>query len=119
MHTCFYRGKLPEFLQEFASCEEILGMRFHSLILALKFRQKLFPVVYNDKSRNLLEDLGVFREDESWDIHKEQPPEANKILEVLERPQDFEETIQRMEKEAVRHFEKLDELMREQKGESL
>jgi colanic acid/amylovoran biosynthesis protein len=49
---------ISEFLDSFAACDYIVGSRFHSLILALKFGIPFFPIAYSDKSLNLLHDIG-------------------------------------------------------------
>lgn len=54
-----YQGNLLPFLEAFQSCETIVGTRFHSIVLAILFNQKFFPLVYSDKTFNLLHDLGL------------------------------------------------------------
>ncbi|MGG3912311.1 polysaccharide pyruvyl transferase family protein [Rossellomorea vietnamensis] len=52
-----YEGNIHEFLGRFQSCEAIVGTRFHAVILALLNNQKLFPLIYSDKTYNVLLDL--------------------------------------------------------------
>ena len=41
----------------FARCEKIIGARFHSIVLALRMGIPFFPVIFREKSRNLILDL--------------------------------------------------------------
>ena len=46
-----------EILTAFACCEKIIGARFHSMVLALRMGIPFFPVIYREKTRNLICDL--------------------------------------------------------------
>lgn len=52
-----YNGDISFFLNCFLSCEFIVGTRFHSIVLALNAEIPVFPIIYNLKSQNLLNDL--------------------------------------------------------------
>jgi polysaccharide pyruvyl transferase WcaK-like protein len=41
----------------FARCEKIVGARFHSMVLALRMGIPFFPVIYREKTQNLVYDL--------------------------------------------------------------
>lgn len=58
VHVVNYTGDLTQFLNEFKRCERIIGTRFHALILAMKYKQPFYPLIYSAKTRNFLEDLG-------------------------------------------------------------
>ncbi|MCM3665241.1 polysaccharide pyruvyl transferase family protein [Mesobacillus subterraneus] len=52
-----YDKDIDYFLNQFNTCETIVGTRFHSIILALVLGQSFFPLIYSDKTYNILEDL--------------------------------------------------------------
>lgn len=62
-----YEGKIENFLGQFQSCETIIGTRFHSIILGLLFNQSVFPIIYSDKTLNVLQDLKM---DENYSLIK-------------------------------------------------
>ena len=46
-----------EILAAFAQCEKIIAARFHAVVLALRMEKQLYPLIFREKVRNLLEDL--------------------------------------------------------------
>jgi colanic acid/amylovoran biosynthesis protein len=54
-----YLGAIDATLDEFQSCEFIIGTRFHSIILGLLFECHIIPIYYSDKTFNYLNDLGI------------------------------------------------------------
>ncbi|MBF4377262.1 polysaccharide pyruvyl transferase family protein, partial [Vibrio anguillarum] len=53
-----YSGNIDIFLDKFSRMETIVGTRFHSIVLALVFKQKLMAISYSDKTNNMLESVG-------------------------------------------------------------
>lgn len=53
-----YHGNNGEIVNAYRECKKIIGARFHSAVLALKTGVDFFPVIYRDKMRNLLDDVG-------------------------------------------------------------
>lgn len=52
-----YEGNIEYFLHEFSSCETIIGSRFHSVILGMICNHNIFPIIYSEKTYNVLSDL--------------------------------------------------------------
>ena len=42
----------------FAQCEKIIAARFHGIVLALRMGIPLYPLIFREKARNLLKDIG-------------------------------------------------------------
>ncbi|MEH7351934.1 polysaccharide pyruvyl transferase family protein [Gottfriedia acidiceleris] len=54
-----YTGDIVNFTKEFQCVENIIGTRFHSVILSQVFKQGLFPLIYSDKTYNVLKDINL------------------------------------------------------------
>lgn len=55
--VCNYDGDIENFLDKFQKQENIIGCRFHSVILSQVFDQGVFPLIYSDKTYNVLKDI--------------------------------------------------------------
>lgn len=51
-----YRGNIEECIRLFEESEVIVGTRFHSIILGWLKKKKVLPIVYDNKTRNVLKD---------------------------------------------------------------
>lgn len=98
-----YTGKIEEFLNEFASMESIIGCRFHSIILAMVFNQNFYPVIYSNKTYNVLKDLNLDKE--LTFIKHIDELNVEKVFEVIKDNKFRDHTIFN---EAEKQFAKLD-----------
>ena len=51
-------GENGEIIKAFSQCGKIVATRFHSAVLALKMGIDMYPVIYRDKMKNMLSDVG-------------------------------------------------------------
>ena len=112
VNCVLYNGDLDGFLRTYSSMKYIVSTRFHATILALKFRQKVFPVIYGDKIQSLLADLGGFGPDSSYDLRTDASWDANQVWSSLEEERNLEEKLTEWEEAARRQFLKLDEYIK-------
>lgn len=63
--TVYYSGNIDDFLNKFSSMENIIGTRFHACVLSQVFNQGLYPIIYSNKTLNVLEDINLDKEFES------------------------------------------------------
>ncbi|MFD1040621.1 polysaccharide pyruvyl transferase family protein [Virgibacillus byunsanensis] len=54
-----YNLDINFFLDEYKSCEAIIATRFHSVVLSLLLDQNVFPIIYSDKTFNVIKDLNM------------------------------------------------------------
>jgi colanic acid/amylovoran biosynthesis protein len=98
-----YLGNIEEFLKKFSSCDMIIGTRFHSIILALLNDQPVFPIIYSDKTKNVLNDLGLY--DAGCNIKDIHNMDTDRYLSMAKNNRIKEKTVI---KEAENHFNHLD-----------
>lgn len=53
----FHNDDGSNIINNFARCEKIVSVRFHSSILAIKMEIPFVPITYSEKTRNVLKDL--------------------------------------------------------------
>lgn len=56
--TYFYRGDLDEALSLIKASSGVIATRFHSMILAWLFNLPVVPLIYSDKTLNVIKDVG-------------------------------------------------------------
>lgn len=54
---CEYKDDIKEYLYNISIQSKMICSRFHSIILSLMFNQEIYPLIYSDKSYNILHDL--------------------------------------------------------------
>ena len=106
--TLFYDGTNADALTEaIAQSGFVIATRFHATILALAAGRPVLPIIYSDKTANVLKDMefnGVtydLRKDEIWDY-----PFVCKSC-----ADDKEQDMRTMINQSTRHFARLDKVM--------
>lgn len=102
------------FIEKFAQCEKIVGVRFHSSVLALKLGIPLFSIYYSNKTINLMKDLGLQEFSVSLsDFYLQEERIATDITDnnlAILSP----ERRQQIANESSGHFKKIEELLEQQ-----
>lgn len=57
VNLLLYKGDLDLFLDTYSRIELIFATRLHSMILGFICEQKVFPLIYSEKMRNVIEDV--------------------------------------------------------------
>ena len=58
IRTYSYHGEIQEALGVLLSAEYIVATRFHGTVLGLLMEKKVYPIIYSNKTRNMLQDVG-------------------------------------------------------------
>ena len=103
----FYHDRIKDILQLFSETEIVVGTRFHSIILGWLNKKKVLPIVYDEKTKNVLNDLDYknyinLEEMDSCDIKNR--------LEGIERLNDKD--VDMLKEKAKTQFWALDNLLR-------
>lgn len=53
----FYNGNIDEILKIISESNSIIATRFHAMILGLVYKKNIFPILYSDKMKNVINDL--------------------------------------------------------------
>ncbi len=61
----FYQGDIEEFLKEYSQIKYMTCTRFHSMILSLILKQKIYNLFYSSKTENVIKDYKLFRKFDS------------------------------------------------------
>ena len=52
-----YNGNIQSALDEISSCNGIIATRFHAMILGLKMNKRVYPIIYSEKQKYVIDDL--------------------------------------------------------------
>lgn len=103
----FYRGNIPDALNVMRKADVVIGTRFHANVIGFAMHKKVIPVIYNDKTRNLLNDLHFAGK--AIDIENDIYPSYDELM--ANQPLD-DSLIKQLKKESGRQFEGLDRILR-------
>lgn len=94
-HYC-YTGEMDKALDIFANSKSIIATRYHSFILALLFDIPFFTLVYDQKTKNTLEDLNI---DKYIDLKSEYNYDLSLVVDNIKRYDRRPEIIENSKKQ--------------------
>lgn len=105
--TYFYRGNLDESLALIKSSDGVVATRFHSLILAWVFGMPVVPLIYSNKTTNVINDVGYSK----YNVPISQMSEFDYELAVEELTSNNALDINHITLESNQQFKALDEFL--------
>lgn len=102
----FYDGNIDETIAELNTASIIVGTRFHANILGLLLGKTIIPIIYNDKTKNLLDDIHF----KGKYIDMEHLNQFD-IKSLTNNDLTYKCNISRQIKEAQKHFKVLDNIL--------
>lgn len=99
----YYNGNIKEALNVIGDSQIVVGARFHANVIGLILGKTIIPVLYSDKTKNVLDDMNIkpkiidIRNIEEFNVNSINDEDLNKHFDI---------SFQKID--AQRHFEKLD-----------
>ncbi len=101
-----YKGDLDECIQKIAESEIVIATRFHAVILGWLFGKKVFPIIYSQKTKKVLNDMNVsfcmtMEEIKSMDV--------NRVIQQIKESKVI--SLDKTVKMAEKNFDALDKVL--------
>lgn len=106
----YYNGNTREALEELANSQIIVGGRFHANILGMLLKKTVIPMMYSDKTENVLEDMDF--KGKIIDIRK---LDSFAVEELSKEDMAYKQNCEFQIKDAQNHFLKLDKVLKKAK----
>ena len=108
VEICCHNSDVRDTIEAINRCEYIMASRFHAMIIGLRLKKKVFPIIYSDKQLNVLEDMGV---SSCWNLREEQWETPWQLYNKCLISKSIE-NIEYFIKDSERQFEALDFLLK-------
>jgi len=103
----YYRGNTKEALNVIANSEIVVGTRFHANVIGLLLGKTIIPIAYNNKTINMLNDIGFAgKKAEICNIEKFNPEELT--YEQL----NYKINVEKQKLKSNEHFKELDKILK-------
>ena len=103
----FYRGNIDETLNVIGDSNIVVGTRFHANILGLIMNKTIIPIIYSDKTLNVLNDIKF--KGKIFDIRKMEQFDINSIT---DEELNYKLDVSKQKKDAEKHFKELDKILK-------
>ncbi len=104
-----YQGDIEPILKEISESQLIIASRFHANILGVVAQTNILPLIYSDKTLNVLKDIGfkdkILRIEECKEINNKEMIEG--LLTVHEQVSDLND----IKKNSLKHFSVLENIL--------
>lgn len=113
---CSYEGDITPILNEIASSKAVIATRFHAMILGFLFGKSVYPIIYDEKQKYVLQDLNFYGD--TCTIENIEKLDAKHVVDCLLDPQSknsYESIKPAVEKaivEAEKQFAGLDKILK-------
>lgn len=105
----FYNGNIEEALNNIGDSSIVIGSRFHAIILGLLLNKSILPIIYSDKTKNVLEENNI--DVKIFDIKK---LDDFNLYDLEESDFSKVHNIEKLIKNSEKQFEKLDLILKKQ-----
>ena len=100
-----------EILRSIAASAIVYGTRFHAAVLGFAARRPVVPLIYSDKTKNILEDMQF--SGESFDIRKPSDDFGERLAAIAGASEiQYLNHMDQYAKQSEEHFKKLDDFLR-------
>lgn len=106
VQTYFYDGCIDKAINELETSEIIVGSRFHANVIGMCMNKTIIPIIYNDKTENLLNDVNF--KGKYYNINKLD----NKVnVKLTKKDLEYKCDVSKQIREAEKHFQELDKIL--------
>ncbi|WP_043931070.1 polysaccharide pyruvyl transferase family protein [Bacillus sp. EB01] len=105
VNSYLYNGDLNEAIELLSDMETIVATRFHAMILGIRLKKNVFPIIYSDKMLTVLDDMGF--QGEIIKLNELKKFDIEKLNSTINLPDSIDDYME----ESKKQFKELDKLL--------